>query len=161
MDASKARNEWALEREIVLSRVFEAPRELVFKAWTDPEHISRWFGPRGFATKTREADMRVGGKWRFDMIAPDGTVYDSRVVFLKIEAPTLLVFEHGSDRDDDPNRFHVTLTFDTQGDGKTVLTLRQLHPTRAQREATIGFGAVELGYQTLDKLGEYLRSAKA
>jgi uncharacterized protein YndB with AHSA1/START domain len=59
--------------------------------------------------------------------------------------------------DDDPNRFHVTITFDSQGDGKTVVTMRQLHPTKAQRDATVGFGAVELGYTTLDKLAENLR----
>jgi uncharacterized protein YndB with AHSA1/START domain len=58
--------------------------------------------------------------------------------------------------DDDPNRFRVTVTFDRQGDDKTVLTLRQLHPTEAQRDTTIDFGAVELGYQTLDKLAAYL-----
>ena len=59
--------------------------------------------------------------------------------------------------DDDPGKFRVTVTFDEQADKKTVVTLRQLHPTAEQRKAGIGFGAVELGYQTLDKLGEQLR----
>ena len=58
--------------------------------------------------------------------------------------------------DDDPARFHTTITFDEQSDGKCVLTMRQLHPTKEQRDATIGFGAVEFGYQTLDKLARYL-----
>lgn len=149
--------DWDLEREIVLCRVFDAPRELVFEAWTDPEHIGRWFGPKGFVTTTREMDAKVGGRWRFDMRAPDGKVYDNRIVYLEVKSPERLVFDHGSDIDDDPNRFRVTLTFDEQSDGKTVVTLRQLHPTKAQRDAGIGFGAVELGYQTLDKLGEHLR----
>jgi uncharacterized protein YndB with AHSA1/START domain len=73
-------------------------------------------------------------------------------VFRKIEAPRLLEFDHGLDKDDDPAKFRVTVTFDEQSDGKTVVTLRQLHPTQAQRDAGIGFGAVEFGYQTLDKL---------
>jgi uncharacterized protein YndB with AHSA1/START domain len=87
---------------------------------------------------------------------PDGTRWDNRMVFLRLEAPRLIEMEHGSDKDDDPARFHVIVTFDAQSDGKTVLTLRQLHPTKAQRDATIGFGAVEFGYQTLGKLARYL-----
>lgn len=149
-------SEWSLDREIVLSRVFDAPRELVWKAWTDQEHIGQWFGPKGFTIETREIDIRVGGRWRFDMIAPDGTVYDNRMVFLELKEPELLVMDHGSDKDNDPKRFRVTLTFDEQADKKTVVTLRQLHPTKAQRLEGIGFGAVEFGYQTLDKLADYL-----
>lgn len=154
-----AQNEQAtlIEREIVLSRVFNAPRELVFKAWTDPKDISNWFGPKGFVTTTHERDVRVGGLWRFDMRAPDGTLYPNRIVYLEIKEPELLVFDHGSDKDNDPGKFRVTITFDSQSDGKTVLTLRQLHPNKAQRLAGIGFGAVELGYQTLDKLAAHLR----
>jgi uncharacterized protein YndB with AHSA1/START domain len=145
-----------LEREIVLSRVFNAPRELVFKAWTDKAHIAHWFGPKGFITTTHEMDARVGGMWRFEMRAPDGTRFDNRIVFLEIKAPELLVFDHGSDKDNDPDRFRVTITFDSQGDGKTVVTLRQLHPNKERRAVVIGFGAVELGYQTLDKLAAHL-----
>ena len=148
---------WSLDREIVLSRVFEAPRKLVFAAWTKEEHLTKWFGPKGFTTKTHECDLRVGGRWRFDMTAPNGKVFDNRVVFLEIKTPELLVFDHGSDKDDDERRFRVTITFDEQSDKKTVVTLRQLHPTKEQRDAGIGFGAVEIGYTTLDKLGEHLR----
>jgi uncharacterized protein YndB with AHSA1/START domain len=155
---------WSLDREIVLSRVFEAPRELVFAAWTKEEHLTKWFGPKGFTTKTHECDLRAGGRWRFDMIAPDGKVFDNRIVFLEIKAPELLVLDHGSDKDDDEHRFRVTITFDEQGDKKafgtmvgTVVTMRQLHPTKEQRDAGIAFGAVEIGYTTLDKLAEHLR----
>jgi len=148
---------WSLEREIVLARVFDAPRELVFAAWTKEEHLSKWFGPKGFTTTSHECDVRVGGRWRFDMIGPDGKVWDNRMVFLEVKPPELLVFDHGSDKDDDERRFRVTITFDEQSDKKTVVTMRQLHPTKAQRDAGIGFGAVELGYTTLDKLAEHLR----
>ena len=149
---------WALDREIVLTRVYDASRELVFRAWTEPAHIAQWFGPRGFNCTTHEIDIRVGGRWRFDMTAPNGHRYPNRMVFLAIEPPKKLVFDHGSDVDDDPGRFRVTVTFDEQSNGKTVLTLRQLHPTAAQRDAGIGFGAVELGLQTLDKLAEHVES---
>jgi len=148
---------WSLDREIVLSRVFQAPRQLVFAAWTQEEHLTQWFGPKGFTTKSHECDVRVGGRWRFDMTGPDGKVWDNRMVFLEIEAPERLVFDHGSDQDDDEGRFRVTITFEEQSDGKTVVTMRQLHPTKQQRDAGVGFGAVELGYTTLDKLAEHLR----
>ena len=148
---------WSLDREIVLSRVFDAPRDLVFRAWTDPAHVTRWFCPKDFTKTTQEIDLRVGGRWRFVMTAPDGTKYDNRIVYLEIRAPDLLVYDHGRDQDDDPTRFRVTITFDEQSDGKTVVTMRQLHPTKAQRDAGIGFGAVEIGYGTIDKLAEHLR----
>lgn len=159
MDASST--EWSLDREIVLCRVFDAPRELVWQAWTDKAHVGQWFGPKGFTITTHEIDIRVGGRWRFDMIAPDGTVYDNRMVFLELRQPELLVMDHGHDVDNDPTRFRVTLTFDEQADKKTVVTLRQLHPTREQRQAGIGFGAVEFGYQTLQKLADHLARMRA
>lgn len=152
---------WSLDREIVLSRVYEAPRELVFEAWTKAEHLTKWFGPKGYTTKTHECDVRVGGRWRFDMIQSNGKVWDNRIVFLDIEAPKRLVFDHGSDKDDDERRFRVTITFDEQSDKKTVVTLRQLHPTKEQRDAGVGFGAVEIGYTTLDKLAEHLERLRS
>ena len=154
--SSSALDTWALDREIVLARVVAAPRDLVFRVWTDPEHLPKWFGPEGFNVETQEIAIRVGGLWRFVMIGPDGKRYDSRMAFLKIEAPRLLEMDHGSDEDNDPNRFRLIVTFDEQSNGKTVVTLRQLHPTKAQRDAGIGFGAVEFGYQTLEKLAHHV-----
>ena len=150
------RTSWAMEREIVLSRVIAAPRARVFQAFTDPDQITRWFGPEGFKIETLEIDIRVGGRWRYIYTGPDGTRWDNRMVFTRIDAPRLLEMEHGSDLDDDPARFHTTITFDEQSDGKCVLTMRQLHPTKAQRDASIDFGAVEYGYQTLGKLARHL-----
>jgi uncharacterized protein YndB with AHSA1/START domain len=149
---------WSLDREVVLTRVYDASRELVFRAWTEPARIVQWFGPRGFVCKTHEIDIRVGGRWRFDMVGPNGQVWPNRMVFVEIDAPKKIVVEHGSDIDDDPGRFRMTVTFDEQDNGKTVLTLRQLHPTPEQRKHVIGFGAVELGLQTLDKLAEHVES---
>lgn len=147
---------WALEREIVLTRVIDAPQARVFEAWTDPDQITRWFSPEGFRSETLEVDIRPGGRWRFIYVGPDGTRYENRMVFLRIEAPRLIEIEHGHDIDDDPERFHVTVTFDAQSNGKTVLTLRQLHPTVEQRNAGIAFGAVEIGSTTLDNLVRHL-----
>lgn len=163
-DASRGRmplDTWAIDREIVLSRVIKARRELVFTAWTDPRHLPQWFGPAGFTIVTKSIDVRVDGEWRFDMVSPDGTRYTNRMRFRRIEEPHLIEFDHGADTDGDPSVFRTTITFDEQSDGKTVVTLRQLHPTKAQRDAGIGFGAVEFGYQTLDKLAQHVESDKA
>jgi len=160
MTASAGERTWSLDREIVLTRVFDAPRELVFEAWTRPEHAMKWFGPKGYTCTLHEMDVRVGGRWRFDMFAPDGTLYPNRIEYVEIVPNERLVFWHGGDIDHDPKRFYVTITFDIQHNNKTVVTLRQLHPSKEQRAAVIGFGAVELGMETMDKLAEYLRTLR-
>jgi uncharacterized protein YndB with AHSA1/START domain len=104
--------------------------------------------------------VRVGGVWRFNMIGPDGTVYPNRMRFRRIERPKLMEMDHGVDQDDDPSMFRFILTFAEQSDGKTVLMMRQLASTMEQRDHMIGFGAVEYGYQTLDKLAAYVGALK-
>jgi len=150
--------DWPLDREIVLTRLIDAPHELVYAAWTDPEQIQTWFGPEGFVIETHAIDLRQGGAWRFDMVAPDGTRYGNRMVFLRLEAPSFIEVEHGSGRDADPDRFRMLVTFDQQSDGKTVLTLRQMHPSKERRATAIGFGAVAYGGQTLDKLARHVET---
>src|ERR1700722_5139949 len=114
MSANASQNEtplstWALDREIVLSRVVNAPRELVFAAWSDPRHLPQWFGPAGFKIETKEIDIRVGGRWRFDMIAPDGKRYSCRMTFRRIVEPSLIEIDHGADEDDDAGMFRMTV----------------------------------------------------
>ena len=147
------------DREIVLTRVFDAAPELVFDAWTDPAHVAEWYGPNGFSLTIHEMDVRPGGRWRFIMHGPDGTDYPNRIVYREVVRPERLAFEHGEDVDDDPNRFQVTVTFDDEG-GRTRLTSRLVLPTREQREAKEKFGAVELGNQTLGRLAEYLKTMR-
>ena len=145
-----------LERELVLTRVLDAPRELVFSAWINPEHLSAWFCPEGYTSETHEIDIRVGGRWRFSYLSPEGIRYENRVVFLNIDEPNSIEFDHGPDEDDSATRFRVLITFDEQSNGKTVLSLRQLHPSKAQRDGGLGFGAVEIGNGTLNNLEKYL-----
>jgi uncharacterized protein YndB with AHSA1/START domain len=149
----------AIDREIVLCRVIDAPIERVFAAWADPAQITQWFGPAGFTCDTSECDIREGGCWRFVFTGPDGARWTNRIDFLTIDPPHRIEMDHGADMDDDPNRFYVTVTFDAQGNGKTVLTLRQLHHSAQRRNAVLGFGAVEYGYQTLDKLARHVGAA--
>jgi len=145
------------EREIVLTRVFDAPRELVFDAWIDPEHIGEWWGPNGFTTTPIEMDVRPGGMRRFVMHGPDGTDYDNRMVYTEITRPERIAYLHGRDIDDDPGRFEVTVTFVDLG-GRTELTMRMVLATAEDRAQKVKFGAVKLGYQTLDRLAAHLAS---
>ena len=147
-------------KEFVIERLFDAPRDLVFEAWSDPKHLPQWFGPKGFKVETFEIDVRVGGVWRFNMIGPDGTVYPNRMRFRRIERPSLMEMDHGVDQDEDPGMFRFTVTFAEQSNGKTVLMMRQLASSSEQRDGMIGFGAVEYGYQTLDKLAAYVGGMK-
>lgn len=144
------------EREIVISRVFDAPRDLVFEAWTDPKHIAHWWGPRGFRTTTAVMDVRPGGVWRFVMRGPDGVDYPNKVIFVEIVKPERLVYKHSSGEEDDPGQFKVTVTFNEQA-GKTNITLRMLFDSAAERDRVVKeFGAIEGAHQTLDRLAEYL-----
>jgi uncharacterized protein YndB with AHSA1/START domain len=147
------------DREIVLTRVFDAPRELVFQAYTQPEHLAQWYGPNGFTITTYEHDCRPSGRWRFMMHGPDGKDWPNRMVFREVVRPERLVFDHGSDVDDDPDQFHVTITFEDEG-GRTRLTSRMVFRTREQRDVKTNFGAVELGHQTLARLAEYLETMR-
>jgi uncharacterized protein YndB with AHSA1/START domain len=145
-----------LEREIVLTRVIAAEKKIVFEAFTTQAALDEWFGPAGFTTVTSEYEFRVGGRWRFEFKSPEGTLYGNRIEYLEITPFDKIVFNHGADRDNDPGRFFVTITFDEQQNKKTVVTLRQLHPTKEQRAGGMGFGAVEFGMQTLDKLAAFV-----
>lgn len=150
---------WALDREIVLVKLLNHPRDKVFAAWMDPKALAEWYGPAGFSIENHEADIREGGIWRFDMVG----VFEGRAQrfanlmrFLEIVPNERIVMDHGTPDPNDSDRFRVTVTFDEQADGKTVLTLRQLHPSPERRRIVIGFGAVEYGLQTLDGLAAWL-----
>jgi uncharacterized protein YndB with AHSA1/START domain len=114
------------DKVLVLRRVFDAPRRLVFSAWTKPEHLARWWGPKDFTLPTCEQDFRVGGKYRFCMRAPDGTDHWVWGEYLEIEEPERLSFSwHREDADGKPfNESVVTVTF-VEREGKTELTLHQ------------------------------------
>lgn len=152
---------WPLDREVVLARVIDADAATAFRAWSDPAQIVQWFGPDGFELETYEIDIREGSVWRFDMVAPDGTRYANHMTFLRIEAPNLIEVDHGTDDAGDPDRFRMLVTFDEQANGKTVVTLRQMHPTAKRRGIVIGFGAVEFGGQTLGKLAAHVAGRAA
>lgn len=140
-------------RAIVTTRVVDAPRERVFAVWTDPAHVSNWWGPRGFSTTTIASDFRVGGLWRFIMHGPDGTDYDNRILYREIVRPSRLAYLHGSDKDNDPEAFEATVTFEVK-EGKTLITLSCVMPTQAQRDMAVKHGAIEGANDTLGRFEE-------
>ena len=115
----------AEERELIITRVFDAPRNLVFKAWTQPEHLARWWGPQGFVNVAWEMDVRQGGVWFRRMRAPDGTLFTKRGVYREVVPPERLVFTYVNEAADGTldRETLVTLTFDEQG-ARTRLTLQ-------------------------------------
>lgn len=144
------------DREIVISRDLDFPRDLVWEAFTNPRHVPRWWGPNGFTTTTHEMDVKPGGVWRFIMHGPDGTNYPNKIVYTEIVPPARIAYEHSGDEDSDNHYFHVIATLEVVG-GKTRLTMRLLFETAEACEKTKEFGAVEGGRQTLGRLADYLK----
>ncbi|EQA70643.1 SRPBCC family protein [Leptospira noguchii] len=148
------------DREIRATRIFDAPRDLVFRMWTEPEHVIHWWGPKGFTNTFETMDVRPGGIWKFIMHGPDGADYPNLIVFLEVIRPEKLVYKHGSDMEDHPGDFHVTVLFSEQN-GKTTLDMTMLFNTVQQRNETVEkYGAIEGLNQTMDRLVEYLAKQK-
>ena len=148
------------DREIVISRVFSAPRALVWEAWTKPEHVVKWWGPRGFTTETKRHEFRVGGAWEHTMVGPDGTRFPNKSIFKEIVPQERIVYSHGGGREDGDipgANFTATWTFEALAEEKTKVTGRMLFPTAAARDHVVReYGAIEGGQQTLERLGEQL-----
>ena len=155
-----ARNSVDLEtdpRSIIGTRVFDAPRELVFSAWTDPKHLAQWWGPDGFTTTTSAFEFRAGGVWRFVMHGPDGRDYENRITFDEIVPPERIVYHHGGGDDVEPVQFNTTVSFEALGSGKTRLTMRGVFQSAKERDRVIKeYGADKGLVQTLARLGEYV-----
>jgi uncharacterized protein YndB with AHSA1/START domain len=138
----------------VISRVIDAPRELVFEAFTEVRHLSQWWGPEGFTT-TRSFEFREGGAWDFVMHAPDGTDYQEWITWTEIVPPERIALLHGESRDD-PNAFESTLAFAPHGTA-TRIVMRTVFPTKQLRDQAVEeYHAIEGGQQTLSNLAAYV-----
>ncbi len=143
------------DRELEVIRFFDAPRALVWKAWTDSAHIGAWWGPDGFTTTTLEMDVRPDGVWRFVMHGPDGTDYDNLIVYREVQEAERLHYWHG-EKEGDPHAFEVEVTF-ADINGKTRVSLKQRHASKEARDYVIKeIGAIEGAKQTLARLAEHL-----
>lgn len=143
------------ERELVITRTFNAPRALVFRAWTEPELLIRWWGPDGFTNTFHSIDVRPGGVWSYTMHGW-GRDFPSRVTYRVVETPSRLVYLHDSGIDNDPEGFDVEVIFEEEG-GKTIVTMRSIFHSPAVREKVIReYGAIEGAQQTMNKLEVFL-----
>src|ERR1700739_2566166 len=123
------------DREIVTSRVISAPRELVFEAFTEVRHLSRWWGPEGFTTTTRAFEFRVGGEWDFVMHGPDGTDYREGISFTEIAAPGGTALRHAASRGA-PTASESVLTCTPDG-AATRIEMRTVFPTKELRAEAV------------------------
>lgn len=141
-------------RELIITRSFQAPRELVYKAWTDPKHLPQWWGPEGFTTTVKEIEVTPGGVWLYTMHGPDGVDYENKITYIEVNRPERLVYAHGDDKVDE--LFRVTVTFEQQGKG-TKLTMRMMFNTAEELQKTVKeYGAIEGAQLTLSRLEEQI-----
>ncbi|HET8918676.1 MAG TPA: SRPBCC family protein [Xanthobacteraceae bacterium] len=143
-------------RAIVGTREFDAPRALVFSAWTDPKHLAQWWGPHGFTTTTYSFDFRPGGIWRFVMHGPDGRDYQIRITFEAIVPPELIVYRHGGGDDVEPVQFRTTVMLEDLG-GRTRVTWRGEFPSAVERNRVIKeYGADKGLEQCMARLADFV-----
>lgn len=142
---------------ITMEREFDAPPDVLFRAYSDADALKVWYGPNGFTVTVIAMDFRVGGLFRFTMHGPDGTDYPNRMEYREIVPNERLAYLHGFDIDNDPNAFEVVVNFEALGANRTLLTKHSTFPSVEARNAVMKFGAVELGMQTLEKLAAYVK----
>jgi len=139
------------DRSISATRVFVAPRDLVYQMWTDPQHIGRWWGPNGFTTTIYEMDVRPGGTWRFVMHGPDGRDYQNTIVYVEVVRPERLVYDHVSGP-----AFRATVTFAAEGENTRVEMQMLFESAALRNKVAEEFGAVGGLNQTLGRLANLL-----
>ena len=145
------------DREIVMTRVFDAPRQLVWEAWTSPEHLPHWMlGPPGWTMPVCEVDLRPGGSWHFVWRKADGAEMAMRGVYREVVPPERLVSTE-SWGGDWPETLNTLLL--VEEDGRTTMTLTVLYPSKEARDAALGTGMKEGMSQSFDRLAELLRTS--
>lgn len=149
------------DRTLVVWRVIDAPRELVYDAFLDTEGISNWWGPVGFTTTTHSADVREDGEWRFTMHGPDGTDYENLIVYQELLRPERIAYEHPGGREVEAVCFATTITLEDDG-GKTRVRFKMLFPSQAERDRVgVEYGAVDGLFDTVTRLTDHLASGSA
>jgi len=142
-------------RTLVTTRMFDAPRDLVFEAWTHPNHLSHWWGPTGFSITTRGFDFRPGGSWMLVMHGPDGRDFQNHITFDEIVAPERIAFHHNAEGSEKVHHW-TFVTFEDVG-GKTKLTMRLLFSSVEEKERVVReYGAAEGLKQTVGRLADYV-----
>jgi uncharacterized protein YndB with AHSA1/START domain len=145
--------------EFSITRVYDAPVADVWEAWTDPEQVAQWWGPRGFTLTTHHKDFRVGGTWKYTMHGPDGTDYPNVTPYLEIVPHKKLVYDHGAS-EGRPPLFRVTVLF-SETDGRTTMVMTMQCPTAEAATEIQKFIKQAGGHATWDRLAEYLAKQRS
>jgi uncharacterized protein YndB with AHSA1/START domain len=140
--------------EIRITRIYNAPVQAVWEAWTDPEQVAKWWGPRGFTLTTHSKDIRAGGSWKYTMHGPDGVDYPNDTKYFEVEKCAKLVYDHGGN-DDQPPLFRVTVLF-SEVSGKTKMEMSMALSTPEAAEGMRKFIKMAGGNATWDRLAEFL-----
>ena len=133
-------------RSIIGTRVFDAPRKLVWQQWTDPKYLAQWWGPDGFTTNTSAFEFRAGGIWRFVMHGPDGRDYQNRITFDEIVKPERIVYRHDGGEDVEPVQFAQTVTFEDLGNNQNRMIWHGKFPTAEERKRVIETYGADKGW---------------
>jgi len=150
------------DRELIISRIFDAPRALLWSAWTDPAQLAQWFGPDGFSITTHHMSVKPKGQWRFIMHGPDGRDYKNRIDFIEVKEPERLVYTHSGEEEDQDVEFQTITTFESLDSNTTRLTMLSLFKTAADLKFVVeNYGAEEGGKQTIGRLAEHLEKIRA
>ncbi len=140
-------------RILQFDRLVKAPIDLVFQMFSEARHIDQWWGPNGFRNETHDMEFSVGGLWRYTMHGPDGKDWPNWIRYLDITPPTRIVYAHGGEMGEAAH-FDGVISLQPEGEG-TRVTITLIFPTEEARDATLEFGAVEGGHQTLARLDAY------
>lgn len=147
----------AAANELVITRVIDGPRELVFDAWTDQHHLVHWWGPKGFTTSIQEMDVHPGGVWRYIMHGPDGRNYQKKIIYEQVVRPELMVMNQPGDEGEKVT-FRLTTTFVEEGKG-TRVTMRTTFPNAQERERVVrDYNAIDGAKESLDRLSEHVHA---
>jgi uncharacterized protein YndB with AHSA1/START domain len=143
------------ENILIHTRIFDAPRDLVWEVWTNPEHIKEWWGPNGFSLTTKSMTVQPGKIWEFIMHGM-GQDWDNKIEYVEVKKPSLLSYKHSGERSDDYN-FTVTISFE-EVEGKTLLTMKSIFKSKEIiEELNRQVNAIEGGKQTLNRLENYIK----
>lgn len=149
-----------LDKEMIFSRIVNAPRELVYKVWTQQDHLEKWWGPDGFSTTTKLFELKNDGQWIFTMHGPDGRDYPNKIIFIEIDPPSKLVYRHSDDGGSIDVRFKVEVLFEQSGEN-TLITMHSVFETPEMMKKVVDeYGAYEGAIQHLKNMMIYIETLK-
>lgn len=149
------------DHEMVFTRIFDAPRDLVWRAWTDPNQLAQWWGPDGFRLTTHHMEFHQDGVWKFTMHGPDGRDYKNQIIYLEIAKPDRIVYRHVGEEGDEPVKFQTTVIFKAVAENLTELIMHMTFATAAELQFVVqNYAADDGAMQTIGRLATHLATLR-